>query len=66
MKTEQTVRRLGHTFRRMAGRDFDAFAGAEEGSWMASTDDVVLIADPNFTEITEITLEGDETRFVLN
>lgn len=46
---------FGHPFRPMDESDFDAFAGASEGSLIAfPSDDVVLIYDPASEEIAEI------------
>lgn len=52
----QSTTVLGINFRRMTDRDFEGFAGADEGSWIAidGPNIVTLLLSPDRTTIYEI------------
>jgi hypothetical protein len=46
--TPTTRRALGHTFEAMVAEDYEGFAGAERGSWIAYSGRETLILSPNW------------------
>jgi len=53
-KEGETLTILGIKFRKMEVRDYDGFAGADEGSYIAESDKAVLIYSPTAQSISEI------------
>lgn len=51
---------LGHTFREMTAHDREGFAGASANALIAETDDIVLIWEPDRSELVAITEDGSE------
>jgi hypothetical protein len=60
MSDDSRVIVLGLRFRPMDDRDFEAFAGADRGCFIAETEGAVLIWDPTTEVLSEIHEDGDQ------
>ena len=60
-----TLSLLGHTFRPMEKSDWDAFAGADDDSFICYLDEVTLIWSPSKNALYEITADGHEREWNL-
>jgi hypothetical protein len=54
MSSEDTMRVLGHKFRKMENRDYYGFAGAPADALICELEDRVLIYAPSTQEMSEI------------
>lgn len=60
METVNAVTIMGNVFEPMTQTDFYAFAGAEEGSYIAYTDYSAMILSPDGTRIAEVFEDGTQ------